>query len=432
MKRAISAFLGITLLIFPFSSSVAQDLSMEARAAFHYLNLLRTKAGMIPFEWNPVLERSSANHAAYLSKNNLISHVENPDRVGFTGTHPDDRALREGYNAKVVTENHSTGDGDSMASVDGLMGAIYHRFGFLDFSQDEIGIALNVADRGYNVVYNMGNTSLNRYCEGAATIREGHYYQGFCKHADKVAVEPIDNLERKTKKKNPDFVVWPPNNGTDIPVVFYEEIPDPLPGISVSGYPISIQFNSSSYSHINMLSFTLYEQTDDGVAELERVHLMQKSNDPHQKFTDKEFALFPLNRLDWGKAYYAAVRYQHEGQRFEYEWQFSTKKLQHPMFKIAAAGESLKMVSDKTYFIYVPPKRRFPFIQQLGVESPYSIQVNVDWEDRNTVKISLSGQNCQPSKFQLDGGRSFSVTLAPTDNQNTQQRYPTHISSPCN
>ena len=432
MKHSLIVFWGVILFVFSSDDSLARDLTMEARAAFQYLNQIRSQAGMIPFQWNPILERSSANHARYLSKNRIITHVQSPGRIGFTGAYPSDRALREGYNARIVTENHSTGDGDSLASVDGLMGAIYHRFGFLDFSKDEIGIAIDKADRGSNVVYNMGNVQLNRFCETASNIREGHYYQDFCKQAKRVAVNQVDKIEYRTKEKNPDFVVWPPSDGTNIPVVFYEEIPDPLPNTSVSGYPVSIQFNPIAYSSVKLLSFKLYERDQGGWSEVEPLLTMKKSNDPNQKFSDKEFALFPLNRLDWGKEYQANVRYQHQGQRFDYEWNFTTKKLNHPVFKIAAEGESLRMIPDKIYYIYVPPKVNKPFIQQLGVESPYSIQVNVDWEDRNTVRIVLSGQACQPSRFQLDGGRNFTVTIAATDNQNRNQRYPKNTSNPCN
>ncbi len=431
MKSILIALWGAIFLVFPSVDSPARDLTMEARAAFKYLNQIREQAGMIPFKWNPILQRSSANHAGYLSKNRIITHVQNPAKIGYTGAYPSDRALREGYHARIVTENHSTGDGDSLASVDGLMGAIYHRFGFLDFSKDEIGIAITKADRGINVVYNMGNTRLNRFCETAPTLREGHYYQDFCKQAKRVAVNLVDKLEIQTKEKNPDIVVWPPKGGTEIPVVFYEEIPDPLPTLSVSGYPVSIQFNPVVYSNVKLLSFKLFEQKQEGWVEVEPFLTMQKSNDPNQKFSDGEFALFPLNRLEWGKEYQARARYQHDGRRFDYEWSFTTRKLSHPLFKIAAEGESLRVTSDKTYYVYIPPGNNRPFIRQLGVESPYSVQVNVDWEDRNTIRMSLSGHTCQPSRFQLDGGRTFTVTIAETDNQNDNQRYPKNKSNPC-
>ena len=35
------------------------------------------------------------------------------------------------------------------------------------------------------------------------------------------------------------------------PTVFYEEHPDPLPGIGVSGYPISISFNPYYFKNKN-------------------------------------------------------------------------------------------------------------------------------------------------------------------------------------
>ncbi len=404
---------------------------MEAKSAFHYLNQIRTQAGMSPFIWNSLLERSSLNHAAYLSENRMISHVELPGKANFTGAYPSDRAVAQGYEARNITENHSAGDEDSLSSVDGLMGAIYHRFGFLDFSKDEIGIALTEADKGFNIVYNMGNVRLNRYCQVAINTGEGPFYENFCRDTDLVSAKQVDGLERETREKNPPIVVWPPKEGVDIPVVFYEEIPDPLPNVSVSGYPVSIQFNPAYYSQVNLLSFELYKRQEEGLSKVNPVHVMQKRNDPHRKFSENEFALFPLNRLEWGTEYYALVKYQHKGLQFEYAWEFTSKQLEHPLFVLEAKGEALKMVSDRTYFIYFPPSEQFPFIQQLNVESPYSVQVNVDWEDRNTVEITLFGEECRPVHFYLDGRRSFTVQLAQNENWNLEQNYPKRAFQQC-
>lgn len=104
-----------------------------------YINNVRAKTGLNQLSQNEILNTSALNHAKYVVANEAMSHDETAGRAGFTGENPSKRAFYAGYNA-VVRENLSYNSGDLKSAIDGLLSAIYHRFAFLDFASDEIGI----------------------------------------------------------------------------------------------------------------------------------------------------------------------------------------------------------------------------------------------------------------------------------------------------
>ncbi|MBU3916533.1 CAP domain-containing protein, partial [bacterium] len=214
-------------LIFLFSFPVRADFDepAEKQAAYQYLNQLRENAGMVLFKKNPLLEKSAGHHARYLSINAVIGHFEEPDRPEFSGVKPSDRALFAGYNSKNVTENFSSGQKNSFESIEGLMSAIYHRFGFLAFSKNEVGISFASAGKDINFVYNMGNSQQNELCQNSKYNGSDSYYQSVCKNDEKVSVKQFDTLEQNAMKENPSIIVWPPNGAKQVLNVFYEEIP---------------------------------------------------------------------------------------------------------------------------------------------------------------------------------------------------------------
>merc|ERR1711879_948267 len=118
-----------------------------------YLNSIRTNAGMSVFKSNSLLEQSAYNHARYLSYNNEYGHYESSSNTFYTGYYPTDRANYMGYKSGIG-ENISY-ESDFTGSIDTLMTAIYHRFGFLTFTKDEIGVGMESLSLDANV-YNMG------------------------------------------------------------------------------------------------------------------------------------------------------------------------------------------------------------------------------------------------------------------------------------
>lgn len=408
-----------------------QSAVTETRAAFQYLNDIRRQAGMIPFFENEILARSAMNHALYLNENRVISHFQATDRPYYTGKTPGDRAVYEGYELFNVTENFSSGQKNSLESIDGLMGAIYHRFGFLDFSKNEVGIALQRHKQGYTFVYNMGNRALNQFCRYAIDTKHGAYYQDMCRVTRHIPAETVDQLELTTMRENASIVVWPFQGASDVSPVFYEEIPDPLPNLSVSGYPISIQFNPAHYHDVAIHEFSLIEWDDGEPSEVRPVHLMHHRNDPNRKFTSLQFALFPLHRLKWGTRYQAEVEFETQDRRFKIDWTFKTKSIDVPLFVINGRGEVLNLTHNQTYAIHVPPSDRYPTIRNLNWEAPGTVHVNVTWEDKNTILLNLSGEPCHQVLFYLNDRREFSAQLADKSNLNDQQNYPKTSSLDC-
>ena len=149
----------------------------ELSQAYAYLNKLRLRADLTEFSQHPQLEKAAFNHANFLAVNSITGHYESEEMPGFTGISPKDRTIFEGYRSVLVAENVSSEQTDIIESIDNLMSAIYHRFGFLGFIKNEIGIGYN--SQGNTYVYNMGNSGYNALCEGTSII-EGWYYFEVC------------------------------------------------------------------------------------------------------------------------------------------------------------------------------------------------------------------------------------------------------------
>jgi len=397
--------------------------------AYLILNNIRHQAGLEPFRKNSTLEKAAENHASYLSLNNIASHFERRNRAGFTGKKPEDRALYTGYESKAVTENFSLGQQDASESIAGLMSAIYHRFGFLDITKDEVGIGIIKGKSGSNYVYNMGNDRLNRYCKSSVYAAEGQFYADVCKHNEKVSAKIYDGIESEIQEQNPPLIVWPPRNAEKVPVVFYEEIPDPLPDLAVSGYPISIQLNPHYYRRVKILRFKLFDRQSG--AEIIPVRLLTRKLDPNRLLTTHQFALFPINRLEWNQWYRAEVLFKANGKQMFYKWRFKTKDLAVPTFRIEAKNERLLLKAHQTYAVHIPPRRHLPVIRHLRWEATSKTNNRIVWEDKNTIMVTLTGRRCEEFQFFLDGNRSFALEIAEADNLNQRQVYPKNRISRC-
>ena len=118
------------------------DVSFEQSQAYSKLNSIRDALQLTRLSSNELLTNAAQAHADYLVANKDSSHYETQGKAYFTGKAPLDRAFHAGYNASSVSENLSTHNYDAQSSIDGLFAAIYHRFGFLSPSIDEIGIGV--------------------------------------------------------------------------------------------------------------------------------------------------------------------------------------------------------------------------------------------------------------------------------------------------
>jgi len=398
------------IVLFLFFTLVA----LCANTTLDYLNTLRTKAGLPSFSLDTSLTNAAQNHSAYMHTNNVIGHSEDSANSGYTGVSPKDRALHAGYANRMVGENVSAGNATAMESIDGLFSAIYHRLGFLNFYYDSIGIGNDT----HFYTYDMGNHLINQLCQNNSYTGSGTYYTHVCADTNKkIKASDYINARDHIKNSAPSMIVWPPQNGNDIPPVFYEEMPDPLPNDSVSGYPISVTFNNSHFTAASPTvdSFTL---EDVHGTQVPAITLMNKNNDPNHRFNSYQVALFPQKRLEWGSVYTAELIYTYNGTQTTKRWSFSTRSLvgtANRFYRIENNSDAaLNVTSGQSYAIYVVPNDSNDYLG--GVHYSYSVNaVQFSYIDHNTVRMTLSGSAGQSATFTFANGQKVRLTVAGSD-----------------
>ena len=391
--------------------------SLYAGVELEYLNNLRTKTGLPPFSSQTNLISAAQNHSAYMQTNNTSGHGEESTNTGFTGASPADRVVDAGYFSRSVGENVSYGSNATYSSsIDGLFSAIYHRFGFLGLIYDEIGIGISNDKQFYT--YDMGNNQLNLLCQNPSYTGSGIAYYNVCADtAKKIKESDFISATDTIKNASPALILWPAANSTDNPPVFYEESPDPLPSDSVTGYPVSVQFNEGKFSSApTVSSFTLNDANGNQVSTLIS---MNQANDPNGYFSAYEFALFPEKRLEWGSQYSAEIIYNDNGTQSTKSWSFVTRSLQSKadrFYRIENNADiSLNVISGESYAIYVVPNNTNDSLGSLS----YSYNSNAptfSYIDSNTIALTLTGESGQYASFTFANGQKIRVTLASTDN----------------
>jgi uncharacterized protein YkwD len=364
--------------------------------ALQYLNALRSRTGLWRFAPNSTLDKAAQNHAIYLASNQIASHYQELGKKNFTGVKPTDRAHYVGYDTGVI-ENLATGVETPETSIDGLMSAIYHRFGLLTFQHDEIGIGWITAGQNgafNSFVTNSGNKAQNTLCQQPEQLPTGvsfRYLQP-CRNAQ-LRIESAKfkaNAEWLTQKA-PQGIIWPPHNATQVPPVFFDEDPDPLPNQNVSGYPVSVQFNPKDAAPQN-LSLELFVL---GGKRVEPTLLMHKANDPHQRFSEREFALFPIERLQWGTNYEAVLKYTQNGKPFDIRWKFRTAEMLFPYMTLTESPKAaIQVKAGVDYAFYFAPRGQNDRFNQYAYEYRYknkSFQPFFQIMDYNTLRVRLAG-----------------------------------------
>ncbi len=393
------------------SNRVLYDTTDQKNSALLYLNTLRNKAGLFSLQTNTYLDMAAQNHADYMMINNQVGHYESSSYSNYTGVYPSDRAVYAGYQSREVSENLSYGQIDTNESIDGLFSAIYHRLGFLDTKIDEIGIGIN--DIYYN--YDMGNSGLNSMCEQTYSIN-GAYYTHVCADNDlEVPAETQDDILKNTALNNPSIILWPYQNATDIPPVFFEESPDPLPNQSVSGYPISVSFNPYYFTSAPTLdSFKLYDANGNEITD---TLIMTKDSDPNGDFSEYDFALFPLKRLEWNAKYRAVFSYKDENGNLEsINWEFITRALNYPTYTIDTQTDvTLNIIPGKSYAIYFVPQDANDNLDGYNYSYSSDMSIQTDYIDADTILINITGNIGSEATFNFSNGRVVTLKLSSND-----------------
>ena len=288
----------------------------SAGDAYKQYNEIRLSVDMSELKYNEKLQKSAQNHSDYIALHHetikgLGYHHEKESLSDFSGYSVKQRVVKAGYFSTTVGEGISNYC-SAQQSINSLMTAIYHRFGILDFSKDELGIGFTKDNTllKRNLVHNTGNASLNTLCQGDG-IWLGSYYAKVCADT-KLKIKKDSYIESKVKiqEKNPKYVIWPADGSEDNLYYFKDEVPNPMPKYKIMGNPISIQFNPYYFpENIVVYSFKLYD--DNG--EVSKTELLTKQTDPNKKLTKNQYALFPIEILKRDTEYKVVIKYKYKG-----------------------------------------------------------------------------------------------------------------------
>jgi len=318
----------------------------------------------------------------------------------FVGEKPWHRAFKFGYLSKQVSENISTHHHNAKDSVNSLFSAIYHRFGFLSTTINEIGIGIYQDEFDSDksaFVYDMGNSDLNSLCKGQSFTGTGKYVLGCSDDTLRIREKDFSQAITYAKQTNPDIIVYPYNNQRDVPPVFYDESPDPLPSLDVSGFPISVEFNDFFHKNITVLSFSLYDNEGKPI----KVKPMDKESDINQRFTANQFAIFPLKRLEYNAKYHAEIVYRDKNEIKKKSWSFYTTRIQDEFYKVSKLYDELLIVPKKSYVIYFEPVDGHDLLTNLQ----FPQELDIQFIDHNTIKVTLIPElSDNMTEFILDTG----------------------------
>ena len=365
-----------------------------------YLNYIRHQAGLPFLHYSPELTQAAGNHARYLTHYPNDGHDETQTQSPlFTGAELGDRVAHVGYAYQGAQENISTiqnSKGSPLPAplpehlhLDGLMTAIYHRFSLLDPSIDEAGVVMASSPQHQVLVVNQGSRIHQSLCRlGRQQPQVARTYTvGLCRDNSLIYQ---DEMPPRTNKA---YVVYPV--GDRARTDFHNEIPNPMPEHEFTGNPVSIMFADHSPA-VTMRAFRLYQTNTE--QEITSTHILTHQTDPNKLFTPHQFALFPLQPLQYDTPYRAEFHYRQQGQNKIATWQFRTKKPDYPYFSVQG-GEKLAVESGKAYFV------------QWAGKPCRADCASVNYRARNHAELTLHGHEVDGLILSITGERGSSVRV---------------------
>ena len=367
-----------------------------------YLNNIRAKSGLNAFSSNHILDGVALNHAKYVILNNDISHSEDSGKAYFTGATPTDRANKSGYNSGVI-ENLSFNAHDVKSSIDGLMSAIYHRFGFLNYEYDEIGIAKFGDGKNDSYVYEMGNSKIENFCNSnISDSGDGKFILGVCR--DKRLRIKYDKYEEYSNFGVSPYVYYP--NDEPVLAFFSGEIPDPMPECKIMANPVSIEFNKFE-PKVEMINFELF----DGDKKLDNTKILTSKNDPNQRLKDRQFVLFSKDVFEFAKEYTVKFSYKQNNQNKELKWKFSTQTPKYDYF-LAKNGDNLSLKPDVFYDIFLVPDDCNDLLQNYKTSYSFMNKPEISNPSPNTLRVKLSGDKDAKLQIKINDKKIINLYLS--------------------
>jgi len=376
--------------------------------ALRYLNTIRQHTGLIELRSNTALEKAAKSHAKYLLFQQQYGHYEKKGRKGYTGRTPSDRVLHAGYPARDVMENVSVNAKNTRQSIDTLFAAIYHRFVFLNFDKNEIGIGSAYGKKRRRIVstfvYLLGSSEVSKLCKETFFLQNGlNYMNELCRDPAHLVPQYLYEERREyIRRKNAPVVLFPYPDAIDVPPVFYTEHPHPLPGSKVSGYPVSVQFNPAYYTHVKIKKFRLF---DEEGREIKKRKILTYTNDVNHRFTPLQFAFMPLKRLEYGQRYRAEFEAVADGKRIKKYWKFKTKKFKSRFYKITKKRTRINVKRGERIVLFFQPRSNKDVLNCIN----YTEKLQITCYDQNTLLLTVPRKRYF-SDYTLKAG-SRSVTL---------------------
>lgn len=254
-----------------------------------WLNYRRAQAGMPALRRNPQLDLAAEGHANYQQLNDVVTHAEDSQHAGFVAATASERLRAAGFpllttsfaDGEVIA---ATGAPDGFAAVEGLLGAIYHRYVVLEPMFNAVG--------------------------AGAAHRDGSFHW---LTMNLVGIKPSGGIAKGS------IAVWPLPSQTRVRTNFFsdQETPDPVPQVDEVGYPVSVHANLNTMLHVDR--FTLSDPNCKPV----EVRQLDAAADPDTP--SSAAAVIPLQPLRSGTTYSVSFAGRVDGQAVERRWRFTTR-----------------------------------------------------------------------------------------------------------
>jgi len=368
------------------------------------LNQIRESVGLGALVISPVLTQAALSQATYLAQGNPPDHLQIEGYPNYVAETPQGRAVAAGWPTALVYENFSIGEPDAQVSLDELMSAIYHRAIFLKPELDRVGFAQFGEGEFASYVYVLSSSLAAQAC---LPLPESDLPQG-CEAVDPLSQEEFQLASLAKRKTNPRWVAWP-HPSLPVDPVFYDEVPDPLPDNEVSGYPISLDFNMSLLKvPPRLISFEVFGANGEKV---EALDVLEADNDPNERMGPGSFTFFPAERLHWGESYHVVFKGKVGGRPVEVRWAFQVKSSAGELVSIKAEGEWVRLDPEQGYSLYLPPNSEHPFFGDMEASEVEGLELQMEYEDKNTLGFRAAAVDCARVHFSLSGGRAFHVLV---------------------
>ncbi len=260
-----------------------------AADGIRWINFRRAQAGLPALRRDARLDLAASRHANYQQLNDVVTHDEDSKQPGFVAKTASERLRAADFpllttafaDGEVIA---ATGMPDGFASVEGLLGAIYHRYVVLEPMFNAVG--------------------------AGAAHRDGSFYW---LTMNLVGIKGSVGLAKGR------IAVWPLPSQDNVRTYFFsdQETPDPVPQADEVGYPVSVHANLNAVLRVERFALT------DPEGQAVDVRQLDASSD--RDTPPSAAAIIPLQRLRSGTRYSVSFSGHVDDQPVERRWDFTTR-----------------------------------------------------------------------------------------------------------